>query len=229
MCCSKFGSYLIKKEDGNLTKNGAGATPKITKLEKKQSFVAQGKEPAAKNGDGGLHKNGDTTASVSPAVNGKKATSSSTDDKAKKDNENIVITHIDSSTNGTGIGGGVTVTTGITTPVDLQPNVSVTPVHSQSSTSYSETRPDANTKIEEVVITKSSVLNEPGHSKIVEETTKTTFISSTSIVNEELHIVESSSKSAAIENGTKVNKTVVEVKGLETKSKKKKKRKKGTF
>lgn len=69
-------------------------------------------------------------------------------------------------------------------------------------------------------------MNEPGHSKIVEETTKTTFISSTSIVNEELHIVESSSKSAAIENGTKVNKTVVEVKGLETKSKKKKKEKK---
>ena len=33
MCCSKFGgSYLIKKEDGNVTKNGAGATPKITKV-----------------------------------------------------------------------------------------------------------------------------------------------------------------------------------------------------
>ena len=34
MCCSKFGgSYLIKKEDGNVTKNGAGATPKITKVD----------------------------------------------------------------------------------------------------------------------------------------------------------------------------------------------------
>ena len=32
MCCSKFGSYLTKKEDGNLTKNGAGAMLKITKV-----------------------------------------------------------------------------------------------------------------------------------------------------------------------------------------------------
>ena len=41
MCCSKFGgSYLIKKEDGNVTKNGAGATPKITKV---NTIIANGK------------------------------------------------------------------------------------------------------------------------------------------------------------------------------------------
>ena len=41
MCCSKFGgSYLIKKEDGNVTKNGAGATPKITKV---YTIIANGK------------------------------------------------------------------------------------------------------------------------------------------------------------------------------------------
>ena len=40
MCCSKFGgSYLIKKEDGNVTKNGAGATPKITKV---NTIIANG-------------------------------------------------------------------------------------------------------------------------------------------------------------------------------------------
>lgn len=47
---------------------------------------------------------------------------------------------------GGGGGGGVTVSTGIA-PVDLQPNVNVTPVHSQSSTSYSTVAPDANTKV----------------------------------------------------------------------------------
>merc|ERR1712001_567366 len=72
--------------------------------------------------------------------------------------------------------------------------------------------PDADTKVEEVVITKSSVLNEPGHTKVVEETTKTTYITSTSIVNEELHLVDTSSKS---ETTSDVKKTIVEVKGAE--------------
>ena len=40
MCCSKFGSYLIKKEDGNVTKNGAGATPKITKVSNSINFTS---------------------------------------------------------------------------------------------------------------------------------------------------------------------------------------------
>ena len=43
-------------------------------------------------------------------------------------------------------GGGVTVSTGIA-PVELQPNVNVTPVHSESSTSFSTSAPDANTKV----------------------------------------------------------------------------------
>ena len=63
-----------------------------------------------------------------------------------------------------------------------------------------------------MVITKSSVLNEPGHTKVVEETTKTTYITSTSIVNEELHLVDTTSKS---ETTSDVKKTIVEVKGAE--------------
>ena len=50
----------------------------------------------------------------------------SKDDEGKKTNEDIVITHMDVT------GGGVTVSTGIA-PVELQPNVNVTPVHSQVS------------------------------------------------------------------------------------------------
>merc|ERR1712001_725283 len=79
--------------------------------------------------------------------------------------------------------------------------------------------PDADTKVEEVVITKSSVLNEPGHTKVIEETTKTTYITSTSIVNEEIHLVEENSnkKDAEKTSVPKVNKTIVEVKGAEAK------------
>ena len=55
-------------------------------------------------------------------------------------------------------------------------------------------------------------MNEPGHTKVVEETTKTTYITSTSIVNEELHLVDTSSKS---ETTSDVKKTIVEVKGAE--------------
>ena len=70
--------------------------------------------------------------------------------------------------------------------------------------------------MEEVVITKSSVLNEPGHTKVIEETKKTTYITSTSIINEEIHFVEDSGKPVAIdENVSTVKKTVVEVKGAE--------------
>ena len=65
------------------------------------------------------------------------------------------------------------------------------------------------------MITKSSVLNEPGHTKVVEETTKTTYITSTSIVNEELHLVETSTQSSKDEGMSNVKKTVVEVKGSE--------------
>jgi hypothetical protein len=53
-------------------------------------------------------------------------------------------------------------------------------------------------------------LNEPGHTKVIEETTKTTYVTSTSIVNEEVHLVEGNSNK-------KVNKTIVEVKGAEAK------------
>lgn len=38
MCCSKFGEYFIGgKDDDGVATNGAGATPKITKLSKKES------------------------------------------------------------------------------------------------------------------------------------------------------------------------------------------------
>ena len=48
-----------------------------------------------------------------------------------------------------------------------------------------------------MVITKSSVLNEPGHTKIIEETTKTTTHTSTVLLNETL--IESSDKKKAEE------------------------------
>ncbi len=37
-CCTKFGSYLLKKEEAKVISNGG--TPKLNKLEHKQSFVA---------------------------------------------------------------------------------------------------------------------------------------------------------------------------------------------
>ena len=37
-CCSKFGTYLIRKEEGKTVSNGG--TPRLNKLEHKQSFVA---------------------------------------------------------------------------------------------------------------------------------------------------------------------------------------------
>ena len=36
-CCSKFGTYFVKKEEG---KTGNGSTPKLNKLEHKTSFIA---------------------------------------------------------------------------------------------------------------------------------------------------------------------------------------------
>ena len=65
-----------------------------------------------------------------------------------------------------------------------------------------------------MVITKSSVLNEPGHTKVVEETTKTTYITSTSIVNEELHLVETSTQSSKDESMSNVKKTVKQLKHI---------------
>ena len=37
-CCSKFGTYFVKKEEG---KTGNGSTPKLNKLEHKTSFIAE--------------------------------------------------------------------------------------------------------------------------------------------------------------------------------------------
>ena len=65
------------------------------------------------------------------------------EDESMKKSDNIVITHSDTTAVAEG---GVTVSTGIA-PVDLQPNVSVTPVHSESATSYSVSSPDANTQV----------------------------------------------------------------------------------
>ena len=50
---------------------------------------------------------------------------------------------------------------------------------------------------------------------MVEETTKTTYITSTSIVSEEVHLVETSAQSSKDETTSNVKKTVVEVKGAE--------------
>merc|ERR1712110_915795 len=48
LCCSKFGEYFIGgKDDDGVATNGAGATPKITKLSKKEAV----KETATTNGD----------------------------------------------------------------------------------------------------------------------------------------------------------------------------------
>ena len=110
MCCSKFGgSYLIKKEDGNVTKNGAGATPKITKVNtiihngihffelfkskklnytKLIQFLLQLEKKQSfvatekeSNGDVAVHQNGETTAIVS---NGNGTAVESKDKKKKK-------------------------------------------------------------------------------------------------------------------------------------------------
>ena len=37
-CCSKFGTYFVKKEEA---KSGQGSSPKLNKLEHKTSFVAE--------------------------------------------------------------------------------------------------------------------------------------------------------------------------------------------
>jgi len=207
LCCSKFGEYFIGgKDDDGVATNGAGATPKITKLSKKESV----KETATSNGDVTIQtgeKNGATaTTSVSVTTNGKTIENKDASDETKT-TDDIVITHKDTN----GGSGGVTVSTGIA-PVEHQPNVNVTTDHLEH-TSHSKSTPDANTQVEEVVITKSSVLNEPGHTKIIEETTKTTTHTSTVLLNETL--IESSDKKKAEEDVTKVNKTVVEVKGAE--------------
>ena len=73
------------------------------------------------------------------------------EDESKKKSDNIVITHSDTNAVAEG---GVTVSTGIS-PVGLQPNVSVTPVHSESATSYSVSSPDPNTQVS---LTKTSIV-----------------------------------------------------------------------
>ena len=37
-CCTKFGTYLLRKEESKIVSNGA--TPKLNRVEHKQSFVA---------------------------------------------------------------------------------------------------------------------------------------------------------------------------------------------
>lgn len=37
-CCAKFGTYLLRKEENKVVSNGA--TPKLNRVEHKQSFVA---------------------------------------------------------------------------------------------------------------------------------------------------------------------------------------------
>merc|ERR1711936_1066244 len=182
MCCSKFGEYFIGgKDDDGVATNGAGATPKITKLSKKESV----KETATSNGDVTIQteeKNGAATKSVSVTTNGKTIENKDVSDETKT-TDDIVITHKDTN----GGSGGVTVSTGIA-PGEHQPNVNVTTDHLE----HTKSTPDANTQVEEVVITKSSALNEPGHTKIIEETTKTTTHTSTVLLNETL--IESSDK-----------------------------------
>ena len=70
------------------------------------------------------------------------------EDESKKESNDIVITHTDNTAVAEG---GVTVSTGIS-PVDLQPNVSVTPIHSESATSYSVSTPDPNTQVNTFVL-----------------------------------------------------------------------------
>ena len=64
-------------------------------------------------------------------------------------------------------------------------------------------------------------MNEPGHTRVVEETTKTTYITSTSIVNEEIHFVPQSNSNVVDEKASKVNKTIVELNGQESTSEQK--------
>ena len=66
------------------------------------------------------------------------------EDESKKESNDIVITHTDTTAVAEG---GVTVSTGIS-PVDMQPNVSVTPIHSESATTYSVSSPDPNTQVD---------------------------------------------------------------------------------
>ena len=66
------------------------------------------------------------------------------EDESKKESNDIVITHTDTAAVAEG---GVTVSTGIS-PVDMQPNVSVTPIHSESATTYSVSSPDPNTQVD---------------------------------------------------------------------------------
>ena len=37
-CCAKFGTYLLRKEENKVVSNGA--TPRLNRVEHKQSFVA---------------------------------------------------------------------------------------------------------------------------------------------------------------------------------------------
>ena len=70
------------------------------------------------------------------------------EDESNKESNDIVITHTDNTAVAEG---GVTVSTGIS-PVDLQPNVSVTPIHSEGTTSYSVSTPDPNTQVTKFVL-----------------------------------------------------------------------------
>jgi hypothetical protein len=58
-CCSKFGTYLIRKEEGKTVSNGG--TPKLNRLEHKQSFVAS----PDKTANGKTKKSADSSSSSS--------------------------------------------------------------------------------------------------------------------------------------------------------------------
>ena len=66
-CCSKLGTYMIRKEEGSNAK-ADGATPKLSKIEKKQSFIeskAGSNGEAVTNGDGGKKRHGSGSSSSS--------------------------------------------------------------------------------------------------------------------------------------------------------------------
>ena len=60
-CCSKFGTYFVKKEEG---KAGHGSTPKLNKLEHKTSFVAD------KDGKNDIEEKPQTDPKAASGANG---------------------------------------------------------------------------------------------------------------------------------------------------------------
>ena len=64
-CCSKLGTYMIRKEEGSNAKLGQdGATPKLSKIEKKQSFIGESNGGTG-NGTKKRHGSGSSSSSSS--------------------------------------------------------------------------------------------------------------------------------------------------------------------